>query len=135
MAQLVVVDRHEVVCSNPGWSVTFFIAENIPVLSGRFDQIYLKETFYLELCVYVRYINISPISTKIALLRFVFHSNFHALSAATGMDKTAATKSMDRRKSDSVRYKKKSSTYSEKYQEDVYQENTRDKKGKATTQV
>ena len=37
MAQLVVrlPARYEVVGSNPGWSVIFFIAENIPVISGR----------------------------------------------------------------------------------------------------
>ena len=37
MAQLLVrlPDRNEVVGSNPGWSVLFFFAENIPVLSGR----------------------------------------------------------------------------------------------------
>ena len=44
MAQLVerLPARHEVMDSNPGLSVTFFIAENIPVLSGR---LVLHETF------------------------------------------------------------------------------------------
>ena len=40
MAQLVVrvPARHEVMGSNPDWSVTFFIVENIPALSGRLAE-------------------------------------------------------------------------------------------------
>ena len=40
MEQLVVrlPVRHEDMGSNPGWSVTFFIVENIPGLSGRLVQ-------------------------------------------------------------------------------------------------